>query len=182
MMCANNPVHRVNGPMVVFVSLRINITLRRYHHYADVSDSIELLKCLSGTFCRVCVWVEVNHLNQFSRDDYENTSTLSYHRRHHHHHHHHNHHQIGRMNNFPSFRVRPWNNGMHCMSFYVLIIHFPYHSPFVERIHQSSVDTTKKRAVSGFSFVVKQQKHMNKQSCRWWYETWWCSHGRKTCS
>ena len=48
MMYANDRVHRVNGPMVVFFSLYI--TLSHHHHYADVSESIELLKCLSGTF------------------------------------------------------------------------------------------------------------------------------------
>ena len=25
----------------------------------------------------------------------------------------------------------------------------------------------------GISFVVKQQTHVNRQSCRQWYETWW---------
>ena len=31
------------------------------------------------------------------------------------------HHQIGSMNHEPLFRVRSWNNGMRCMSYYVLI-------------------------------------------------------------
>ena len=30
-------------------------TLPHYHHYADLSEGIERLKCLLGTFCRVCV-------------------------------------------------------------------------------------------------------------------------------
>ena len=46
MICANNRAHY--GPMFVFVCF--HITLPHYHHYADVSESIELLKCLSGTF------------------------------------------------------------------------------------------------------------------------------------
>ena len=33
----------------------LHITLPHYHHYADLSESIELLKCLSGTFCLECV-------------------------------------------------------------------------------------------------------------------------------
>ena len=33
----------------------------------------------------------------------------------------HHHHQIGSMNCYPSFRVRSWNNGMRCMSFYSLM-------------------------------------------------------------
>ena len=32
------------------------------------------------------------------------------------------HHQIGSMNYYPLFRVRSWNNGIHCMSCYFLIL------------------------------------------------------------
>ena len=32
------------------------------------------------------------------------------------------HHQIGSMNYYPLFRVRSWNNGVRCMSFYILIV------------------------------------------------------------
>ena len=32
-----------------------------------------------------------------------------------------NHHQIGRMNYYPLFRVRSWNNGMRCMSLCILM-------------------------------------------------------------
>ena len=31
------------------------------------------------------------------------------------------HHQIGSMNYYPLFRVRSWNNGVRCMSFYILM-------------------------------------------------------------
>ena len=31
------------------------------------------------------------------------------------------HHQIGGMNYYPLFRVRSWNNGVRCMSFYILM-------------------------------------------------------------
>ena len=41
--------------------------------------------------------------------DWENIYTLSFH-----------HHQIGSMNYYPLFRVRSWNNGIRCMSFYIL--------------------------------------------------------------
>ena len=51
MMCVNNKLHYY--PMVVFLCL--HITLPHYHHYADLSESIELIKCLSGTFCLECV-------------------------------------------------------------------------------------------------------------------------------
>ena len=39
--------------VVVFVCL--HFTLPHYHHYADVSEGIELLKYLSGVFCPGCV-------------------------------------------------------------------------------------------------------------------------------
>ena len=32
------------------------------------------------------------------------------------------HHQIGSMNYYPLFRVRSWNNSMHCRSLYILIV------------------------------------------------------------
>ena len=51
LMCPNNRIHY--DPMVVFVCL--HITLPHYHHYADISEGIELLKCLSGRFCLECV-------------------------------------------------------------------------------------------------------------------------------
>ena len=44
-----------------------------------------------------------------SCDDWGNIYTLSYY-----------HHQIGSMNYYPLFRVRTLNNGVHCMSFYIL--------------------------------------------------------------
>ena len=44
------------------------------------------------------------------RDGWENIHNLSYY-----------HHQIGSMNYYPLFGVRSWNNGMRCMSFYILI-------------------------------------------------------------
>ena len=43
-------------------------------------------------------------------DDWENIYTLFYH-----------HHQMGSMNYYPLFKVRSWNNGVRCMSFYILM-------------------------------------------------------------
>ena len=121
MMCANNRIY--HDLIVGFVCL--HFTLLHRHHYADLSESIELLKCLSGTFCleRVskiksilsiifhaiygAVRIQLTH---FSYDDCENTCTLSYH-----------HHQIRRMTHLSLFRARSSNNGMPCMSFYILI-------------------------------------------------------------
>ena len=47
MMCEYNGVHY--DLIVVFVCLRI--TLHHYHHYADVSESIELVTCILTTVC-----------------------------------------------------------------------------------------------------------------------------------
>ena len=49
-------------------------------------------------------------LTHFPCIDWENIYTLSYY-----------HHRIGSMNYYPLFRVRSWNNGVHCMSFCILI-------------------------------------------------------------
>ena len=43
MTCANNRVHY---RLVVYGYL--HITLPHYHHYADLSEGIELLKCVVG--------------------------------------------------------------------------------------------------------------------------------------
>ena len=85
--------------------------------------TLDLKKCLSDITCR-CVRLSifsqlsiiqyvglcVFSLPIFICDDWENIYTLSYY-----------YHQIGSMNYCPLFRVRSWNNGMRCMSFYILI-------------------------------------------------------------
>ena len=109
MMCANNPVHY--GLMVVWGHL--HITLPHYHHYADISEGMELLKCLSDIFFLVCVSkirsVPSTIFRAIYGTDYENTCIWSNY-----------HHQIGSMTHLPLFRVRSWNNDMRCMSFHIL--------------------------------------------------------------
>ena len=56
------------------------------------------------------MWGCVFSLPIFLRDDWDNIHTLSYY-----------HHQIESMNYYALFRVRSWNNGMRCMSFYILM-------------------------------------------------------------
>ena len=118
MMSANS--QKRLGFQIVFVCLYI--TPYHYHHCANLSEDIELIKCLSDIFCRVC---KITHI--FSVIHYtiygsgvcvfslpitlgmiERIYTLSYH-----------HHQIGNMNYYPLFRVRTWNNDMRCMSLYI---------------------------------------------------------------
>ena len=104
------------------------ITLPHYHHYADLSEVTELPYCLSDIFCLECVskirsvlsiifhaiYGAVSiQLTHFSYDDCENTCTWSYY-----------HHEFGRMTHLPLFRVKSWNNGVRCMSVYVLMIYF----------------------------------------------------------
>ena len=42
------------GLQILFVCLYI--TSSHYHHCANLSEDIELIKCLSDIFCRVCEW------------------------------------------------------------------------------------------------------------------------------
>ena len=50
-----------DGLHAVFVCL--HISLPHYYHYADVPECIELIKCLLGTRCQVCVWDWFNSLS-----------------------------------------------------------------------------------------------------------------------
>ena len=90
-----------------------------------ISESIELLKCSSGTFSLVAcvskiksilsiisytIYVALRiQLTRLSFDNCDNMCTLSYH------------HEIESMTHLPLFRVSSWNNGMRCMSFDVLL-------------------------------------------------------------
>ena len=111
------------GLLVVYDYL--HITLPHYHHYAELSEGIELLKCLSDIFWLECVsnirWVLsiILHaiyvvvciqLTHFSYDDCENTCTWSFY-----------YNQIGSMTHLPLFRFRSWHNGIHCMPFCTLM-------------------------------------------------------------
>ena len=108
--------------MIVFVCLYI--TPSQCYHCANLSEDIELIKCLSDIFCRVCkiehilcypaynMWDCVFSVYPFPLwwlRDY--IYTLSYY-----------HNQSGSMNYYPLFRVREWNNSMCCMSLYILMI------------------------------------------------------------
>ena len=64
MAFANDRIHY--GLQVVFVCFQIASS--HYHHYTGLSEGIELIKCLSGICCRVCVWDRDNCLNSLSFD------------------------------------------------------------------------------------------------------------------
>ena len=114
---------QILGPMIILICL--HITLPHFHHYADLSEVIELLKCFSDTCCLKCVskikwilsfifhaiygavWIQLTH---FSYDDCENMCTLSY-----------CYNQIGSITYLPLFRVKSWNNGVCCMSLCIIV-------------------------------------------------------------
>ena len=85
---------------IVYVCLYI--TPPHYHHCANISEDIELVKCLSDIFCRVCEQDRAYSLHytirgavcfqftHFPCDDWDNIYSLSYY-----------HHQIGIMHNCP---------------------------------------------------------------------------------
>ena len=110
------------GLQIVFVCLYIISS--HYHHCANLSEDIELIKCLSDIFVE---GVRLNILSQLSIIEYmglcvfslpislvmiEIIYTLSYY----------HHHQIGSMNYYPLFRVRSLNDGVRCMSLPILIV------------------------------------------------------------
>ena len=93
--------------MAVLVCLH---TILPHYHHAGLFEGIELLKCLSGTFCFECVskimqvpsiiFHAINvavriQLTHFSYDDCENMCTLSY-----------NHHQFRSVTHGPFFMIR----------------------------------------------------------------------------
>ena len=116
-MCANNWV--CFGPMVILICLHFTLP----HHYADVAEGIKLLKCLSGIFCLEYA----SKINQFSQLSFMQwgcvysaypffiwqlweyvyfiLSSSS----------------IRSLTHLPLFRVGSWNNGMCCISLYILI-------------------------------------------------------------
>ena len=100
---------------IVFVCLYVT---SHHPHCANLSEDIELIKCLS--YILSSVWVRLSIFSQLSIKQYmgfcvfslpisrvmiERIYTLSYY-----------HYQIGSMNYYPLFKIRPWNNGVRCMS------------------------------------------------------------------
>ena len=109
---------------IVFVCLYI--TASHYHHcansiYRHWTYKMPVRYNLSSVWVRLSIFSQLSiiqyvgavcfQFTHFLCDDWENIYTLSYY-----------HHQIGNMKYYPLFRVRSWNNGMRCMSFYILIV------------------------------------------------------------
>ena len=49
-MSFESMLHVLHGNKVIFIVIHCH-----YHHYADVTEGTEILKCLPGTFSRMCV-------------------------------------------------------------------------------------------------------------------------------
>ena len=59
MMSSNSQMHY--GLQIILICLYI--TSSHYHHCANLSEDIELIKCLSDIFCRVCEWDQAYSLS-----------------------------------------------------------------------------------------------------------------------
>ena len=121
-----------------FVPVCLYSAPAHYHDCGNLSEGIELINACQIYFVE-CV-SKIKHIlsvihyticgavcfqfTHCSCDDWENIYTLSYY-----------HHQIGIMNYYPLFRVRSWNNGVRCMSFY---IHMIIHHFLLLRFHVSN--------------------------------------------
>ena len=106
------------GLQIVFVCLYI--TPSHYHHCANLSEDTEVIKCLSDIFCRVC---KIKHIfsvieypkygavcfqfTHFPYDDWEDIHLVLL--------------SSSNRKYFTLFMVRSWNNGMRCMSLYILM-------------------------------------------------------------
>ena len=118
MMSAN--IRICFGLQIVFVCLYI--TPSHNHYCANLSEDIELewnacqvyfVECVRlGIFSQLYI-IQYMGVCVFSSPIFvvmiERIYTLSYH-----------HHEIGSMNYYPLLRVRSWNNGMRCISLYIL--------------------------------------------------------------
>ena len=89
------------GLQIVFVCLYIIPS--HYHHCANCASIFSQLCIIQ--YMGLCVFILPISLVMIER-----IYTLSYY-----------HHQMGSMNYYPLFRVRSWNNGMRCMSLYILL-------------------------------------------------------------
>ena len=124
MMSANSRIRF--GLQIVFVCFYN--TPSHYHHCANFiwrhwTDKMRVRYDLSSVWVRLSIFSQLSIIQYvglcvFSlpisfRDDWVNIYTLSYY-----------HHQIESMNYYPLFTVGLWNNGMRCMSFYILMAVF----------------------------------------------------------
>ena len=121
MMSANSQIRF--GLQIVFVCLYI--TPYHYHHCANFiwrywTYKVPVRYNLSSVRARLAIFSKLSTIQYVGMCVFslpisfvmiERIHTLSYH-----------HHQIGSINYYLLFRVRSWNNGMRCMSFYILMV------------------------------------------------------------
>ena len=87
---------------LIIIIMQLCLKALNLHNACQVYLRVCIFHAIYGAMC-----IQLTHL---SHDDCENTCTLSYY-----------HHQSGSMTHSPLLRVRSWNNGMRCMSFYILL-------------------------------------------------------------
>ena len=99
-------VHHLNIIIVQIYLKALNLLNACQIYFVECESKIQhILSVIHYTICgAVCF-----QFTHFSCDDWKNIYTLSYY-----------HHQIESMTYYPLFRVRSWNNGVRCMSFYIL--------------------------------------------------------------
>ena len=102
MMSANSRIRF--GLQIVFVCLYV--TPSHYHHCANFIWRHWTYK-MPARYNLWSVWVRLSIFSQLSVILYVGLCVN----------------QIGSMNYNPLFRVRSWNNGIRCMSFYILIVY-----------------------------------------------------------
>ena len=154
---------------IVFVCLYI--TPSYCHNFANLWNAchIYFVECVSKIeytlsvihytlYGAVCF-----HFAHFTCDDWGNINTLPYY------------HHIGRMKYYPLFRVRPWNNGMGCMSFYMsLWIHLSTHkfgvahSTIIGRGRYISLKTTPHRP-NRVALLRSDYLHLNNSCLELYY-------------
>ena len=119
MMSANARIRF--GLQIVFVCLRITplsiIILQTYLKKLNLQNVCQIyfvewvseIKHIPSVIHYTIYGAVCFQLTHIPHDDWENVYTLSYY-----------HHQIGSMHYYPLFRVRSWDNGMRCMSLFIL--------------------------------------------------------------
>ena len=105
-------VHHIIITIIQNYLKALNLLNASQIYFVECVSKIEhILSVIHYSICGVVCF----QLTRFSCDDWKNTYTLSYY-----------HHQIGSMIYYPLFRVRSWNNGVRCISFYNLMKIFEF--------------------------------------------------------
>ena len=167
MMSANSRI--LFRLQIVLVCLYI--TPSHYHHCANLSEDIELIKCLSDFLSSL--WVRLSTFSQFFIIQYmglcvfslpisivmiELIYILSYY-----------HDEIGSMN-YPLFiRVRSWNNGMRCMYLYSSEVYGLDQPGFTHRNMQQGPKSNRVRNYWDIMYVQDTECNYTHKTVQLWF-------------